>query len=186
MREKQLLEVLQEVLHERVSEATNSKKERSDFDRVKELVVGKVAKRFRTIRRHIKASRILGGFADIDSIRRVEQELRYKEEKHDREVLIRENYYRHIAIGFLDMTEAILWRYEIFDDIALTVDVKDTLHNLFYSGKRTLLMYSKWLALYEEGAFIKQWIEAFEPIEITTYHSIEEWLDFFDKLPAGP
>ena len=167
-------------MHERVSEATNSKKERSDFDRVKELVVGKVAKYFRTIRRHIKASRILGGFADIDSIRRVEQELLYKEEKHDREVQIRENY------GFLDMTEAILWRYEIFDDIALTVDVKDTLHNLFYSGKRSLLMYSKWLALYEEGAFIEHWIKAFEPIEITTYHSIEEWLDFFEKLPAGP
>ncbi|MBR2840124.1 hypothetical protein IKE82_02225 [Candidatus Saccharibacteria bacterium] len=112
-------------------------------------------------------------------------EYRLIEQAKEEEVLAsrRQNYYLRILSGLIDMIEAVVWRYDGFKEEMLTKDLLDALSELFYSGKRTLLMYSRWLCVIEEDTFVEGWPDLIEPVNLDTFKTAEAWFDFFDSLP---
>lgn len=183
MKSKPFFAVLQEELHKRQSGRVDITKNESFLQRAVNIVSDKTEKTVGAVRRRIAATKILGPFADIDSVYQLEARMKMKEEEMAQKQRRREYYYRFIAIGYLDMTEAIIWRYEVFSKEDLTLSNQETLTNLFNSGKLTMTRYARWLALLDEESFIETWIEAFESIDFDTFKSMDKWVEFFESLP---
>ncbi|MBR2855608.1 hypothetical protein IKE99_01550 [Candidatus Saccharibacteria bacterium] len=188
MKQKTLLEILEEVKNQKEhrldysllnSGAAPEKRAAFDLGLVEEL--GRIVK---GLRRHFRARRALSPNASWDDIRLKEAELYDEEEERERTLAIRENYYRHIASGLLDMSEAVTWRYDVFSGAELDPWSEEKIYNLFSSGKRTLLMYARWLKAADESSFIDKWIETIEPIELNKIGSVENWLKAVGNLPV--
>lgn len=185
MKEKTLFEVLQESLngYESSLMSTFAGRPVRQKKRQKPVFLEKTIDAINTAKRYLKARRIAGSSASWDDISFTEMELRDEEEEKKRSTAERENYYRHIAIGLLDMNEAIVWRHVIFANQELTNDAEEIIVNLFNTGKRTLLMYSRWLSLSGKDDYIKKWIDTFDPIHYDTINSFDSWVDTVSTLP---
>lgn len=166
MDNKTLVDIMDEVLEE-----------------IKDNAAKKVSSFTKDVKRRIKALKIVGFCASSRAYKAVVNELLQKEKEYDELMARNENYCRYILLGLLDMIEAVYLRYDVLSPEEISKDILDKITELFLSGKRRTLMYSKWLCVADDETFAREWIPIIEPLRLETFTTIGEWVDFFNDLP---
>ena len=138
---------------------------------------------FATVMHRIEVKRLLDSCPD-EASRRL---LKARIENQERELEIKYariwNYQKQMTVGFLDMVEAMAIMYDDTGKKPTEAEVSEATE-LFENGKAMLLMYSRWMHQLNPGSCAKAWVEMIEPINLNSFKTCDEWLQFIDSLPV--
>ena len=93
------------------------------------------------------------------------------------------NYHYNIAIGILDMMEAVLLVYDTTEGKKPDREQIKEARVLFKEGRDKALLFLRWLYVIDNRSSLEQSIKLLEAVRLDSYTTKNEWTKFFESIP---